>query len=340
MNFGQGKHVYELAEGWGKHFFSPFVEVPAVGVDSKDQVYVLIRGGDPVLVFDSNANFIKSFGRGLFTRPHGLWVEPNGSVYVSDINLHIVVKFSPEGEPIMTLGTKDHPSDTGYVRYTKDHMYPDYTSIRRAAGPFNRPTDIFVDKDANIYVSDGYGNARVHKFSKEGDLLFSWGEPGRGQGQFNVSHAICIDKNGIIYVADRENSRIQRFDPDYKYVDEWPSNRPNDVWIHGDCLYVAELGYIAGGWESTTTPKDGDMESRVTIYDLKGRIISQFGNKGAGIPGNFSAAHGLCVDSKGNLYVGETTISSFLFSTDRAEFGKYVKKTAGWPTLQKFIKKK
>jgi len=167
MGFGEGDHIYEVVEGWGKHFFSPFIDVSAVGADSMDKVYVLVRSLDPILVFDSNGNFLKSWGRKYFTRPHGLCVGQDDSIYCTDGD-HTVRKFTPDGELLMTLGKKNHHSDTGCVEVGFPE-FPDYKTVKKAAGPFFFPTDVAVDTEGNLYVSDGYGNARIHKFSKEGE---------------------------------------------------------------------------------------------------------------------------------------------------------------------------
>ena len=171
MTFSQAEHVYEAVEGWGRHFYSPFVEVSGVGVDSKNRVYAFIRGVDPLLVFDSDGHFLRSWGRERFVRPHGLYVGPDDSIYCTDDGDHTVKKFAPDGTLLMTLGSRNQPSETGCVN-------KDYRTIKKAAGPFNSPTDVALDREGNLYVSDGYGNARIHKFSGDGQLLHSWGEPG------------------------------------------------------------------------------------------------------------------------------------------------------------------
>src|SRR6185369_3048668 len=119
-----------------------------------------------------------------------------------------------EGKLLLTLGTSGKPSDTGI-----DGI--DYRTIKRVGAPFHRPTNIALAADGSIYASDGYGNARVHKFAADGKLLFSWGEPGSGPGQFHVPHGIAVDPNGTVFVADRENSRIQLFTSEGKFLYAW-----------------------------------------------------------------------------------------------------------------------
>jgi len=314
MSFGQGKYVYRVVEGWGKHFYSPFVDVVGLGVDSKDQVYIFIRGGiDPVLVFDSEGNFIRSWGRDTFSWPHGLLVGLDDSVYCTDGD-HTVRKFTPDGKLLMTLGKKNQPSETGCVGR-------DWRTVKRAAGPFNCPTHVALDREGNLYISDGYGNARVHKFSKDGELLLSWGEPGTGPGQFNLVHGVCVDGEGTIYVADRENSRIQLFDQKGRFLTQWSANRPTDLCIHDGILYVSELGYGRVHEEARA--------SRLSILTLDGKLLSHWGSMEGCSPGNFLAAHDLCVDSKGSIYVGEVVITSV---------GARGPVPANCHTLQKFVR--
>ena len=318
MIFGYGKYVYRVIEGWGKQFYTPFVEVAGLGVDSKDQVYIFIRGIDAILVYDSKGNLLKSWGRGYFSsRPHGLCVGPDDSIYCTDDGDHTVRKFTRDGRLLMILGQRNQPSGTGCVNR-------DYRTIKQSAGPFNCPTDVALDKEGNIYVSDGYGNARIHKFSKEGEFLLSWGEPGRDPGQFNLPHGIFISQEGTVYVADRENSRIQLFDSEGKFIDQWNANRPTDLFIYKENLFVTELGYKVGSRLRSTGPKDGILAGRLSIFTLEGKLLSHWWSNDGCAPGGFFAPHALCVDSKGSLYVGEVTI------------------TAGGPanchTLQKFVR--
>ncbi len=302
MTIGKGEFRFQVVEGWGGHFYSPFVEVAGVGTDQEDQVYVFIRGIDPLLIFSSKGTLLRCWGREHFTRPHGILIAPDKTLYCVDDGNHTLQQFTPDGRLLMTLGTKNKPSDTGCVG-------KDYRTIKQAAGPFNSPTDIAMDQQGNIYVSDGYGNARVHKFSKEGEILRSWGEPGRGPGQFNLPHGIAIDR-GIVYVADRENSRIQLFDLEGRFLEQWSANRPTDVCIHDQNLYVTELGYKTGSRLISTNPTDGVLHGRVSVLSLNGEVLSHLGGEEGCASGSFFAPHTVAVDTKGDLYVGEVAITS------------------------------
>src|SRR5262245_28966599 len=179
-------------------------EACGVATDSRDRVYVFNRGERPVIVLDRSGEPLASFGGGAFARPHGIFIGPDDSLFLIDDLGHGVHQFTCEGEPVRTIGPCGQPADTG-VRGL------DYRTILRAGPPSNLPTNLARSPSGEFYITDGYGNARVHKFSPDGRLLLSWGEPGDGPGQFQVPHGIAVDRRGVVYVADRENSRIQVF---------------------------------------------------------------------------------------------------------------------------------
>jgi len=168
------------------------------------------------------------------------------------------------------------------------------------------------DSGSAIHVSDGYGNARVHKFAPDGRLLLSWGAPGDGPGQFRVPHGIAVDSGGIVHVADRENSRIQRFSPQGEYLGEWTGvARPCQIFIDrsGD-VYVAELGYLAGMWPGTTA-EQGATGGRLSIFDGGGTLKARWGDgRNPCASGDFFAPHGIWVDTRGDIYVAEVTLSA------------------------------
>jgi DNA-binding beta-propeller fold protein YncE len=290
-----------LPEGWS------FVEVAGVAVDSRDRVFVFSRGAHPVIVFNRDGSFAGAWGESLvFARPHGITIGPDDSVYLIDDLDHTVRKFSPEGKLLLTLGTSGRPSDTGATSV-------DFRTIVRAAAPFHYPTNLAIAPSGELYIADGYGNARVHRFSADGRLLGSWGEPGTEPGQFHVPHGIAIDRNGTVYVADRENSRIQRFDPEGQFVDQWSGiARPCQVAIgQGGEVYVAELGYRAGMWPDTSPPTPDATGGRVSVFDQDGHLLSRWGGgENPCAPGDFFAPHDICLDSRGDLYVGEVMMSA------------------------------
>src|SRR6476646_3379056 len=164
-------HWAKLPVGWS------WMEVVAVATDAQDRVLVFSRGERPVIVFDRDGMFLRSWGEGLFARPHGITIGPDDSVYCTDDLDHTVRKFTSDGRLLLTLGTSGQPSDTGATSV-------DYRGILRSGLPFHFPTNVALSPAGELYVSDGYGNARIHKFAPDGRLLRSWGEPGHGPGQF------------------------------------------------------------------------------------------------------------------------------------------------------------
>jgi DNA-binding beta-propeller fold protein YncE len=300
---GANKIEYEVIEGWEKlpEGWS-FVEVAGVATDSADRVYAFNRGDHPVIVFDADGRFLDAWGEGIFTNAHGIYIGPDDRVYCVDNFDHTVRIFTTTGKLLQTLGEKDKPSDTGFVAGK--------TPVQRAAGPFNRVTNVALSQVGDLYVADGYGNARVHKFDPAGNHAFSWGEPGSGPGEFNLPHAIAVDRYDRVYVADRENSRIQIFNLEGAYITEWNHvTRPDDLYIDAeDNLYVAELGERAGKGPNIEIPPHAPW-GQVSVLSLEGEVKSRFGDDNPVLPGNFFAPHGIWADSKGDLYVSEVTYS-------------------------------
>jgi DNA-binding beta-propeller fold protein YncE len=284
----------------------PHGEAIGVACDSRDRVFVFLRGPQPVRVYDRDGTFLSGWGEGLFVRPHGIFIGPDDTVYCTDDCDHTVRAFTPEGRLLMTLGTRGKCSDTGATGN-------DYRTIRRAAPPFNYPTNLAIGPSGDLYVSDGYGNARVHRFSPDGRLLQSWGEPGSGPGQFNVPHGIAIDREGTVYIADRENSRVQIFGGDGAYRGQWTDvARPCQLYVGRDgWVYVAELGFRAGRWHGWGPAEPGAAGGRVSVFDKAGKLHARWG--GGDNPcaaGDFYAPHDIWVDSQGGLYVAEVAVSA------------------------------
>lgn len=324
--FGAGEFLFEVdpawpqvPEGWS------FLEVAGVATDSRDQVYVFNRGEHPVMVFQADGTFVSAWGEGEFVRPHGIWIGPDDAVYLTDDLGHTVRKYTAEGELRMTLGTPGSPSGTGVENF-------DYRTIRQAAGPFHFPTNLVLNSEGEMYVSDGYGNARVHKFSAHGNLLFSWGEPGDGPGQFNLPHGIAVDGGGRVFVADRENDRLQIFSPGGEFLDAWNTVvRPCQVFIDDrDNVFVAEVGRRVGlfPWMRADLSVTG---GRVSVFTIDGDLQARWGGgEHPAEPGDFYAPHDVCVDSQGSVYVGEVTWSAG---------GNKGLAPPNCPTLQKFTRK-
>jgi DNA-binding beta-propeller fold protein YncE len=318
---------YEANDRWAKLPVGwSWREVAAIAIDSQDRVFVFNRGDHPVIIFDRNGNFIDSWGEGLFARPHGIFIGSDDSVYCTDDLDHTVRKFTPDGKLLLTLGTSGQPSNTGATSM-------DYRTILRSSGPFHYPTNLALSPQGEIYISDGYGNARIHKFSADGRLLFSWGEPGSGPGQFHLPHGIAVDSQGNVYVADRENSRIQIFSPEGNFLNQWTDVvRPCQVFIDfKGSVYVAELGFRAGMWPGTTAPEIDSPGGRVSIFSSHGELRARWGGgQNPCAPGDFFAPHDIWVDSRGNIYVAEVILSAGgnrgLVSPDCHSLQKFVHK--------------
>lgn len=279
---------FEVVDNWAK--LPPgwsFNEVTAVAVDDNDNVYVLSRSDHPVTVFDRDGNFLRSWGEDIYKKPHGIHFGHDGHLYITDDGLHIAHKCTTEGRIILELGDRDSPQP--------------YMSGR----PFHRCTHTALSPNGEIYVSDGYGNARIHKFDPNGKYLFSWGGPGSLPGEFNIPHNICCDADGWVYVADRENHRIQVFDENGKYETQWNNlHRPCALFLSRcSCpkCYVGELGPAMA--VNRNVPNIGP---RVSILDMNGTMEHRIGGSIAGTETDeFIAPHGIAVDSSGDIYVGE-----------------------------------
>ena len=251
---GSGDYVYEPVVDWAK--LPPgwsFKEIGSVGVDQNDNVYVFNRGEHPMIVFDREGNFLRSWGEGVFPRAHGVFMAPDGTIWLTDDGDHTVRQCTLEGKVLLTLGIPGKPAP--------------YMS----GEPFHRCTHTAMSPQGDIYVSDGYGNSRVHKFTPDGRLLLSWGAPGTDPGEFNIAHNITCDADGWVYVADRENHRVQVFDGNGKYETQWNNlHRPCGLFMPpGKCpiCYIGELGRGAAGQPQraeSRTPRDDRRPYRQT----------------------------------------------------------------------------
>jgi DNA-binding beta-propeller fold protein YncE len=246
-----------------------FGQVSAVATDSADRVFVFHRGEPPIVVFDRDGKYVRSWGNGLVKKAHGLRIDREDNVWITDIGDHLVRKFDPAGKLLLTLGRRGVPG--------------------AGREQFNQPTDVAVTPSGVFYVADGYGNARVVKFAPEGQYLAEWGKKGRGPGEFNLPHAIVLDPQGRIYVGDRENDRIQVFDSGGKFVVQW-----NEGGAPFGLFFSAEGRlFVADG-----------RANRVTVLNREGKAVEHWGDAGTG-PGQFALPHAVCLDSRGDVYVAE-----------------------------------
>ena len=273
--FGQNDYRYRMVENWAKPpLWWDLVSCSDVAVDSEDRVFLLTRGVHPVIVFDRDGKFLSSWGEGLFSEmPHGIFISPDDTVYITDVHRHVVRIFSLSGELEKTLGTLDR---AGYT-------YP--------GSPSNMPTGVVLAPNGYLYISDGYGNRRVHKFDSGGERVHFWGDFGTEPGRFAVVHNVAADTRSRIYVCDRENNRVQIFDENGEFLDQWTDLRmPGDLCIREDIIYLVEQAL-----------KDG--KPRLSVFDTDGNLLSCW-EKGEGLE-PFASPHGIWVDSRGDIYVSE-----------------------------------
>jgi DNA-binding beta-propeller fold protein YncE len=294
---GDGEWVFEPVENWPKLpaeiGIGDLGDVAGLAVDAQDRVYMFNRGKHPVLVLDREGNVLRSWGHGLFSNPHAASIGPDDSIYLTDNGDHTVRKFSLDGKLLLQIGQPGKPS--GFM----------------SGKPFCRCTHTALSPEGDIYVSDGYGNACVHKYAPDGRHLFSWGRPGTGPGEFNLPHNICCDAEGLVYVADRENHRIQVFDGQGRYIRQVNNlHRPCGLALFGGrcpCFLVGELGPYQP--VNRATPNLGP---RLSIMGNDGTLLARLGGLKAGLaPGEFVAPHSVVLDSRGDLYVGEVAATDW-----------------------------
>ena len=283
---GSGKYTYRVNEEWQRPPAGLEVRACAVSVDSQDRVYCFNRNAEhPVVIFDRDGNFLSSWGAGRFTFPHAIRiVRENGQdvVWLCDEHHHQFQKFTTGGRLLQTIGEKGARADTGVP--ADDFSSAAWKKVTHGGGPFNLPTDIAFATDGSMFMTDGYGNARVHKFSPDAKYLFSWGEPGTAPGQFNLPHGVWIDRRGRVLVADRENDRVQVFDQNGKLLSVWATELIGPAFFYVDDDDVVYIPEHNGG--------------RISILTLDGERLARWGDGPV-----HRSCHGIWVDSHSDLYV-------------------------------------
>jgi DNA-binding beta-propeller fold protein YncE len=248
-----------------------------VEVTKAGHLIVFNRGPFPILEFDKDGAFVRSMGEGRYVRPHGFRLDPQGNLWVTDVNGHTVTKMSPKGDVLLTMGVKGQPGE-----------WNDAASSRL----LNEPTDLAFGAAGEVFVLQGHGRGepRVLKFDRNGRLLKSWGGQGTGPGQFDTSHSIVVDAKGLVYVADRQNRRVQIFDGEGKYIKEWKyAGLPCGLYIGAD----GQMWMVSG------------FAGQILKLDANGKAIAATGQPGKGL-GEFGEAHYMTMGHQGEIWVADT----------------------------------
>ena len=251
----------------------------AVAFDARGHIYVLTRGAQAFFEFDPNGAFVRSFGDAMFTRSHGLKIDRDGNLWATDVGAHTVVKLNPAGQVLMTIGTKGEAGE-----------WDEAAGSRK----LNQPNDIAIAANGDLFIAQGHtpgarGDARVLKFDKDGRFLKSWGGKGKEPGQFDVAHGIVFDPKGMLWVMDRENSRIQVFDSNGTFVREQKyKGLPCSV------TFARDEAFMVNGFTG-----------QLLRLDTTGKVLAALGKPGTA-PGDFGEAHFVAVSPRGDVYVADS----------------------------------
>jgi sugar lactone lactonase YvrE len=265
-----------------------------VAVDSQDRVWTLNSVSPQVQVYSAEGKLLDSWGDGYFKMPHFIRIDPEGFVWTADFRKHVVMKFSEKGELLLTLGTPDKPG-------------ADETHL-------NGPTDITFAPNGDLFVTDGYGNNRIMHFNAKGEFVKTWGKLGQAPGELSQPHSIAIDSKGRLYVAERNNCRIQIFDQSGKSLAQWRNLvNPWGLWISPkDEVYVC--GSAPARWTTRGNLGNPPTDQLLMVFDTTGRALQHWvfplAKEGELIPGHLDWIHGMGVDSKGNVYLGDVADNS------------------------------
>ena len=282
---------YEVDPSW-PHKPAEFAwkDMPGIAVDARDNVWLFTRSTSPVQVYKADGTFVRAWGQENVGLAHHLKIDRDGKIWLADIGLHVVRQFTPEGKLLRTLGTPGVPGED------ENH--------------FDKPTDMVLSPAGDIFVTDGYGNNRIVHFDGDGRFVKTWGRLGTKPGEFSVPHAIALDSKGRLYVADRNNARVQVFDQSGRFLAEWRDKlvpwgfavtRDDEIWVCGS----SPMRWRARDQMLGVPPKDQVFMK----FDTDGRLLQLWtapvGVEGHARPGDCIWVHCMAVDSKGDLYAGD-----------------------------------
>jgi NHL repeat len=286
---------YEVDANWPKRPAAfQWRYMTSVALDSKEQVWLLGALDPQVQVYGGDGTFVSGWGEGRFMNPHHITVDHEDNVWITDFGRHVVEKFTPEGDLLLTLGTVDEAGED--------------------ATHFNRPTAAVVSPAGDIFVTDGYSNNRVAHFNAAGEFVKTWGKLGVGAGELSQPHAIALDSQGRVYVGERNNCRIQIFDQEGNSLAQWRNLvNPWGIWITPDDeVYVC--GSSPKRWGAHSNLGNPPTDQLVMKLDTTGRVLELWtfplAEEGKLIPGQIDWIHGIAVDSRGNLYLSDVADNS------------------------------
>jgi len=305
--------TYEPVPLWGKipHGITFRGSATSVAVDSEDRVYVFNRGNRPLLIFDSEGNLLDSQVNN-YGRPHSITIDA-GAMFLVDDGAHFLEKRTLDGELLFALGERDNP-------------------IARHSGgdgsQFNRPTALAVHPvTRELFVSDGYANSRIHRFTPDGEHILSWGEPGSRPGQFSLPHSLVVTADNRVVVCDRENFRIQVFSIEGEFLDLWHLHRPAAIGMSGG---PRPLFFVCEHTPHKIQKGVPNLGGCIKVLNYEGAEITSFGAELPGHePGQFMEPHSIAVDSKGDVYIAEVCNSWVANLGTPPPLGE-------WPSLRKW----
>ena len=287
---------YELVENWSNIRSKIILGNPTgLALNSNENIVIFHRGSrlwqtpmpkekiqeNTIIELEKESGkLVSTWGSDLFIMPHGLEIDNDDNIWITDVGLNQVIKFSSSGEELMVLGKKNQPGNDSFH--------------------FNMPTDVAVADDGSFYVSDGYGNSRIIKFSKKGSYLLEWGIFGNKESQFNIPHGLDLDKDGNVYVADRENNRIQKFDSTGNFIKQWENKSVGQLYslnVNNEKNYLIGIDYMV-------SENSKPIGSDIIYFDLELNLKYRFGRSGM-YNGQIARYHDIQIDKKGNIYVGD-----------------------------------